>query len=38
MVDELTRRIKAHFELTEEEITADIDSRIETITTSSPEA
>jgi len=38
MVDELTRRIKAHFELTEEEITADIDSRIETITTGSPEA
>ena len=38
MVDELTRRIKAHFELTEEEITADLDSRIETITTSSPEA
>jgi tetratricopeptide (TPR) repeat protein len=38
MVDELTRRIKAHFELTEEEITADIDSMIETITTGSPEA
>jgi tetratricopeptide (TPR) repeat protein len=38
MVDELTKRIKAHFELTEEEITADTDSRIETITTSSPEA
>ncbi len=38
MVDELTRRIKAQFELTEEEITADIDSKIETITTSSPEA
>jgi serine/threonine protein kinase/tetratricopeptide (TPR) repeat protein len=38
MVDELTRRIKTRFELTEEEITADIDSRIETITTSSPEA
>jgi tetratricopeptide (TPR) repeat protein/tRNA A-37 threonylcarbamoyl transferase component Bud32 len=38
MVDELTRRIKAHFELTEEEITADTDSKIETITTSSPEA
>jgi serine/threonine protein kinase/tetratricopeptide (TPR) repeat protein len=38
MVDELTRRIKGHFELTEEEITADTDSRIETITTSSPEA
>lgn len=38
MVDELTRRIKAYFELSEEEITADIDSKIETITTSSPEA
>ena len=38
MVDELTRRIKAHFELTKEEITADTDSMIETITTSSPEA
>jgi serine/threonine protein kinase/predicted Zn-dependent protease len=38
MVDELTRRIKAHFALTEEEITADIDSKIETITTGSPEA
>lgn len=38
MVDELTRRIKEHLALTEEEITADIDSRIETITTSSPEA
>ncbi len=38
MVDELTKKIKAHFELTEEEITADTDSRIETITTSSPEA
>jgi len=38
MVDELTRSIKAHFELTEEEITADTDSQIETITTSSPEA
>ncbi len=38
MVDELTRRIKAEFELTEEEITADFDSQIEKITTSSPEA
>ena len=38
MVDELTKRIKAHFQLTEEEITADTDSRIETITTGSPEA
>jgi tetratricopeptide (TPR) repeat protein len=38
MVDELTRRIKTYFELTEEEITADTDSRIEMITTRSPEA
>ena len=38
MVDELTRRIKAHFELTEDEITADTDSMIEKITTGSPEA
>jgi tetratricopeptide (TPR) repeat protein len=38
MVDELTRRIKSHLALTEEQITADVDSRIETITTSSPEA
>jgi tetratricopeptide (TPR) repeat protein len=38
MVDELTRRIKSHFELTEDQITSDADSRIETITTSSPEA
>jgi tetratricopeptide (TPR) repeat protein len=38
MVDELTRRVKANFELSEEEITKDIDSEIETITTSSPEA
>jgi len=38
IVDELTRRIKADFELTEEEITTDFDSKIEMITTSSPEA
>jgi tetratricopeptide (TPR) repeat protein len=38
MVDELTRRVKTGFELTEEQITGDIDSRIEDITTSSPEA
>jgi len=38
MVDELTRRIKAHLALSEEQITADVDSRIETITTSSPDA
>jgi len=38
MVDELTRRIKEDFELTEEEITADFDNKVEKITTSSPEA
>ena len=38
MVDELTRKVKAHFELSAEEITGDIDKEIETITTSSPEA
>jgi tetratricopeptide (TPR) repeat protein len=38
MVDELTKRIKENFALTEEEITQDLDSQIATITTSSPEA
>jgi serine/threonine protein kinase/predicted Zn-dependent protease len=38
MVDELTRKIKAHFKLSTEEIASDIDEEIETITTSSPEA
>jgi serine/threonine protein kinase/lipopolysaccharide biosynthesis regulator YciM len=38
MVDELTRRIKANFELSEEQIADDIDEKVETITTSSPEA
>ncbi len=38
MVDELTRRIKADLELSEEEISADIDKEIEKITTSSPQA
>jgi len=38
MVDELTRRIKASFKLSEEEIAADIDRAIGKITTSSPEA
>ena len=38
MVDELTRKVKSHFELTEEEIAEDIDEDIEKITTSSPEA
>ena len=38
MVDELTRRIKASFKLSEEEIAADIDREVGKITTSSPEA
>jgi len=38
MVDELTRRIKSDFELSEEEIASDIDKEIEKITTSSPQA
>ncbi|MFB0565535.1 MAG: tetratricopeptide repeat protein, partial [Candidatus Aminicenantaceae bacterium] len=38
MVDELTTKIKAHFELTEEEIAGDIDRLAGEITTSSPEA
>jgi serine/threonine protein kinase/predicted Zn-dependent protease len=38
MVDELTRKIKAHFELSAEEIASDIDEEVEKITTSSPEA
>ncbi len=38
MVDELTRRVKANFKLSEQEIASDIDKKIGTITTSSPEA
>jgi len=38
MVDELTRRIKANFKLTEEEIASDLDKEVGKITTSSPEA
>ena len=38
MVDELTRKIKTHFKLSEEEIAEDIDEDVEKITTSSPEA
>ena len=38
MVDELTRRIKASFKLSDEEIAADIDKEVRKITTSSPEA
>ncbi len=38
MVDELTRKVKAHFKLSIEEIAGDIDEEIRKITTSSPEA
>jgi serine/threonine protein kinase/predicted Zn-dependent protease len=38
MVDELTRKVKAHFELSEEEIAGDIDLDVGQITTASPEA
>jgi serine/threonine protein kinase len=38
MVDELTRRIKANFKLSEEEIMSDLDREVTNITTSSPEA
>ena len=38
MVDELTRRIKENFQLTEAEISSDLDREVGTITTSSPEA
>jgi tetratricopeptide (TPR) repeat protein len=38
MVDELTRRIKENFKLTEAEIANDIDKEVGIITTSSPEA
>jgi serine/threonine protein kinase/Tfp pilus assembly protein PilF len=38
MVDELTRKVKMDFKLTEEQIAGDIDREAESITTSSPEA
>lgn len=38
MVDELTKKVKAHFELSEQEIAEDIDDDVAQITTSSPEA
>ncbi len=38
MVDELTKKIKANFELSPEEIASDIDREVGNITTSSPEA
>ncbi|NIN92857.1 tetratricopeptide repeat protein [bacterium] len=37
-VDELTRKIKANFNLSKEDITSDLDKDVEEITTSSPEA
>ncbi len=38
MVDELTKRVKTHFQLSEEEIAGDIDREVGQITTSHPEA
>jgi tetratricopeptide (TPR) repeat protein len=38
MVDELTRKVKPHFQLSDEEIASDIDREVGAITTSSPEA
>ncbi len=38
MVDDLTRKIKASFKLSEEEIASDIDKEVEKITTTSSEA
>ncbi len=38
LIDELTRRIKSKFDLTESEIASDIDREVETITTAFPEA
>ncbi|MFO7979695.1 MAG: protein kinase [Candidatus Aminicenantes bacterium] len=38
LVDELTKKVKIHFELSTQEIADDIDEDIEKITTSSPEA
>jgi serine/threonine protein kinase/lipopolysaccharide biosynthesis regulator YciM len=38
LVDDITKRIKANLELSEEQVTSDIDSEVGTITSSSPEA
>ncbi len=38
IVDELTLRIKAHFALSRDQLSSDIDRRVEDITTSNPEA
>jgi serine/threonine protein kinase/tetratricopeptide (TPR) repeat protein len=38
LVDDITRKIKANLELSEEQVTSDIDTEVSTITTNSPEA
>ncbi len=38
LVDDITKKIKAHLELSEEQVTSDIDSEVRKITTNSPEA
>jgi len=38
MVDELTRKIKSNFKMSDTQIAADLDRKVETITTRSPEA
>jgi len=38
MVDELTRKVKANFKLSEQKLASDIDAQVGTISTSSPEA
>jgi serine/threonine protein kinase/Tfp pilus assembly protein PilF len=38
LVDDITKRIKANLELSEEQVTSDIDTEVSTITTNSPEA
>jgi serine/threonine protein kinase/Flp pilus assembly protein TadD len=38
LIDDITKKIKSNLELSEEQVTSDIDSQISTITTNSPEA
>jgi len=38
LVDDITKKIKANLELSEEQVTSDIDTEVATITTNSPEA
>jgi tetratricopeptide (TPR) repeat protein len=38
LVDDITKKIKAHLELSEEQVTSDMDSEVGTITTNSPDA